>query len=1100
VVSEAFYDKIREKNTVRYGTDISVFGPYLLGNLYSEKTHFIFELLQNAEDACERASKAGELRRFVIKFRLYPDRLEVSNNGIKFDDNDVQGICGIVASAKDGTVTQIGKFGIGFKSVYAYTISPGIFSDRHCFYIKDLVHPFFCNRKETIPLEETTFTIPFNKPDIKPEAAFEEIKKRLGNLGVKSMLFLNNLEEISFKVGLSESKYIRSSKAENNHCFVTLRQIDNGIQKTRENWLVFEKQLGNSVKQSIKIAYQVSTDPKTGKNRIVPAEGALLFVYFPTEKETHLQFVIHGPFNTTPSRDNIKQNDVTNLWLIEQIGDFVAENMLTIKELNLLDVDFLNAFPIDTDHFAIRESIFRPIYEKVKDKLCSDIPLLPTFDKGYATAHQALLARSEDLRKLVSSAQLDSLFDRNNSKWLDSAISENRTPDLWRYLTCALLIEVIDSETFAKSLTETFFKVQTDEWIIQFYDFLGDQKALWRESGPYEKAGVLRSRPIIRLEDNSHVPPFDNYGNPKVHLPSRDPSINTQFQNIMKNTISTDKRARVFLKALGIEEPDLTASILDSVLPLYCDEKKQVTDEDNVKHIKMILQSLATCSENKKESLIAQMKRISVLRAINSSTMEKAYKKPIEIHLGKIYTGKNGIEAYFEGNRNIWFLDERYSSLLEKNSLLQKLKDMGCIDGIVPSYGQPNYMNHVIISNSFGWHSRGLNGFDPNCEIEGLEFAIENINIARAKVIWQLAMVLSQTICGEVEKSTKQDYQNSSKHFQYSDMGKLLHEEKWIPDKKLVFHKPSTIKLSEMPDDFNKASSEAKSVAEKIGLKSEPNQQIEKLCENAPDDIKHLLKHAQPLLDIFSSAGPEQRTKIIESARKILMEKNEILTADAGKIVSYVTPTRSELLSDFTLAMKADQNQVPIPENKTWTGPTPEQEIAIQKRKLEALSKMSEDPQVILKEEKLTKRVKTKENLEPNLRAFLLSQYHGNCQVCNERLDLGVLKDPYFEIYRLDEKKNLHGEWSNQEFNTICLCPNCHALMKYGGRDLTNIMEKAKVISNHEEAPEPITERNGDFYEVRVSIAGKERKIFYTPIHMASIIAFLKFSKEGPQF
>ena len=44
----ADYQKIREENVARYGWDTAVLD--LLGQLYSERTHFIFELIQNAED------------------------------------------------------------------------------------------------------------------------------------------------------------------------------------------------------------------------------------------------------------------------------------------------------------------------------------------------------------------------------------------------------------------------------------------------------------------------------------------------------------------------------------------------------------------------------------------------------------------------------------------------------------------------------------------------------------------------------------------------------------------------------------------------------------------------------------------------------------------------------------------------------------------------------------------------------------------------------------------------------------------------------------------------------------------------------------------
>jgi hypothetical protein len=45
------YKVIRQENERRYGTDIGRYGPILLANRYDDRTHFLYELLQNAEDA-----------------------------------------------------------------------------------------------------------------------------------------------------------------------------------------------------------------------------------------------------------------------------------------------------------------------------------------------------------------------------------------------------------------------------------------------------------------------------------------------------------------------------------------------------------------------------------------------------------------------------------------------------------------------------------------------------------------------------------------------------------------------------------------------------------------------------------------------------------------------------------------------------------------------------------------------------------------------------------------------------------------------------------------------------------------------------------------
>ena len=126
----ADYDEIRAENVARYGWDTAVLE--LLGQLYSERTHFIFELIQNAEDA-----GATDLT-----FTLFADRLEVRHDGRDFTVADVRAICGVGQGTKTADLTQIGEFGIGFKAVYAYTDSPRIHSGAENFRIENYVRPY----------------------------------------------------------------------------------------------------------------------------------------------------------------------------------------------------------------------------------------------------------------------------------------------------------------------------------------------------------------------------------------------------------------------------------------------------------------------------------------------------------------------------------------------------------------------------------------------------------------------------------------------------------------------------------------------------------------------------------------------------------------------------------------------------------------------------------------------------------------------------------------------------------------------------------------------------------------------------------------------
>src|SRR6201997_4973772 len=141
----ADYQKIREENIARYGWDTAVLD--LLGQLYSERTHFIFELIQNAEDA-----GATELA-----FGLFADRLELRLDGRPFTE---AAVCGVGKSGKSGDLTAIRKFGIGFKSVYAYTRSPRIDSGDEHFRIESYVRPFPVQPR--LAQAGTLFVFPFD--------------------------------------------------------------------------------------------------------------------------------------------------------------------------------------------------------------------------------------------------------------------------------------------------------------------------------------------------------------------------------------------------------------------------------------------------------------------------------------------------------------------------------------------------------------------------------------------------------------------------------------------------------------------------------------------------------------------------------------------------------------------------------------------------------------------------------------------------------------------------------------------------------------------------------------------------------------------------
>jgi HSP90 family molecular chaperone len=87
--------------------------------LYSESTHFLLELLQNADDNTYHSEPT-----LKITYRIQDDGasfLQIDSNEIGFTYADVVALCSIGNSTKKGSghaKNATGEKGIGFKSVF----------------------------------------------------------------------------------------------------------------------------------------------------------------------------------------------------------------------------------------------------------------------------------------------------------------------------------------------------------------------------------------------------------------------------------------------------------------------------------------------------------------------------------------------------------------------------------------------------------------------------------------------------------------------------------------------------------------------------------------------------------------------------------------------------------------------------------------------------------------------------------------------------------------------------------------------------------------------------------------------------------------------
>ena len=728
----ADYDQIRDENIARYGWDTAVLE--LLGQLYSERSHFIFELIQNAEDA-----GATEMT-----FELCQDRLEVRHDGRPFTPADVRGICGVGQSSKADDLTQIGKFGIGFKAVYAYTDSPQIYSAAENFRIEKYVRPY-----PVRPAGEpagTVFVFPFDRADVPPALAVREISAALTGLHAETLLFLRSVERIRVcgqatadvrheRTGVARSRSMRQ-----------VRLVSRGADgPSTEDWLIWQRPLDALGQADLRVEIAFTLRADIDARRVVRRESSPLVVSFPTQKETFLGFLIQGPYRTTPARDNVPDQDEWNQSLAGETATLLTDVLGELAGEGLLTADILQALPLDASRFG-PATMLRPLFDSTRSALAEG-ELIPVDPGGYRSARQLRLASGAGLRELLTPELLGELVGEPDPvAFVHDSVSEAGTPLLWRYLREEIAIPEVTPRSALAAMDGGFLTARADQWIGRLYRFLDQNHDLWREPRqPGEQPGVARSSPIIRLEDGTQVAPFDPRGRPAAYLPGPVPS---SFATV-RRTVADLPGARQFLTSLGYAEPDIVAEVLDRVLPRY--DKADVAHLDPAEHeadLELIARALAEAPQAGRARISEQLQLTTFLVAENAATGEHRLMRP-----GELYLRTTPLEGYFAGNPDAWLGADSYGPWLAQ------LREMGVRDAAAVSARRPDELGHVLVAEDFAWHERGVAGFDPAAQIDGLEYALAHPNAARSEYVWNALLVPNRhLIAGVVETSHRMEY------------------------------------------------------------------------------------------------------------------------------------------------------------------------------------------------------------------------------------------------------------------------------------------------------------------------------------------------------
>ena len=769
------YERIREENILEYGQGTRHLA-LISDRLYPDQTHFVYELLQNAEDA--GASK--------VAFALFEDHLDVRHDGRVFDERDVKGICGIGEGTKEEDLTKIGKFGIGFKSVYSFTATPAIHSGPEHFEVRHYVRPYSAVVRETGDGCTTLFSFPFDRDDRPPSETHAAIAARLRALGVYTMIFLRSINEITWEdvpAGehgsyLKEAKRIERVSCARRVTVVGDSEKENEDAQSDCDWLVFDHPVSLPAGDGevfVEIAFALASDETKGTECVAPIQTAApLVVFFPTEKDTKLGFLLQGPYQTTPARDNVPKDNTWNALLVQETAQLLVDALHIVRDMGLLTVDFLDVLPLRVSDVPVG-SMLRPLYESVRAALASQ-PLFPAAYGGHISGADAKLASGANLVEVVGDDQLTALFGAPEAsrRWLSTEITDGRQP-LYDYLTgrqsryswqapTEPLVPglVVRPPQFVRALECDFLEAQEDDWITRLYGYLLDQKDVWP---------TLRTIPIVRLEGGTHVLPFNDAGGPAAHLPT-DGSVDLA---VVSRSVATDQKARKFLvEAFDYAEPDLAAQVIEQVLCKY-DGGKHVPPDEHQRDVERVLEAVELRDSPRYRDLLAALRSTPWLLARCAGGGDKAYEVP-----GRTYLPTEKLKHFFIGNEDACFVDEPDigQDLLKQLGTRSK-PDVTCRG--LDSYKRCPH-DPVTLRSYWGDHSRGLECFDPDTNIDGLHYALEHVTLERSVYIWnELLPDVVPFLHGTVQKATRQDFSNARSAEQDSVLGKAVKTEAWVP-------------------------------------------------------------------------------------------------------------------------------------------------------------------------------------------------------------------------------------------------------------------------------------------------------------------------------
>lgn len=1018
----------------------------LLTDLYPDNAHFIYELLQNAEDA--RASQ--------VSFILNEDSVEFEHNGDRlFSIDDVDSITSIGVSTKKDDPTNIGKFGVGFKAVFAYTNTPEIQSGEFHFRIRDLVVPDSDGLVSIFLGNRTCFVFPFDNPKKPCERARTEIERNLRQLDESMLLFLSNIHKIDYRLPDSTSGFLERAEQDGNRIEISIQHPGESTPASAF-FLRFEKEVEvtdeDCEPKSCRILVAFGMEKNEGQNteksdkqgkqyspsqwQIKPLEPGRISIYFPAEKETsNLRFHLHAPFASTVARDSIRDCPANNE-LRDHLADLIAESLTTIRKQRLLTVRFLATLPNDKDNLSL---FYKPIMNRLIVEFKKE-KLIPMKRGSYAPAARVFRG-SAQLSNLLSDDDLATILGEGYSSplWVANPPQRNQREDV--FLSMLNISEwttenLVNALSAHPELIMEWLAKKTDEWHQQLYALLGDYlsnapSSAWSEArNRKEKLVGLR---IVRKNDGT----YDIGSN--CYFPGDEIKYDDLMPRAAKKTYTSGlskeqkEKARNFLEKIGVREVGEAEQVEVILKNRYSHTAvNHNAFKPDMKDIKRFIELV-----EKEPIRVSLFKDYFIFKLADGR-----WGKPSKVYLDSPFYD-TGLTAYYE----------TLGAESQFSALSQDYKECGIscekIGEFAKRFGVTFELPIIEVNCDHNPELPFLQGGPGNYgnreyedwTVPQLDKLFEAPTIELARLIWQTMNSLGggwKYLCARYKKSDKSGWRTAN-----SQLVHLLRKAAWVPQKSGYLVRPCDASRDQLPKGF-------------------PYDEGQKWLE---------------AIEFGTAARKESEEYHVRNNQALKMGFDSVDEAEQMAEVAAVCRQMGKTPSDLIAQLN--------PNKKTKKTSFPKSGAMDPGRREERLiEQLADTPEKKYEERERSVRI-TRWSVDPS--HWLRVQYTNDtgqmvCQICQEEMPFRKRDgEYYFEAVEALSKNHFPRE---HEFQYLALCPLCAAMYKEFVKCDETLMETFKKALLDSDGP-----------EIALQLGDRNKSIRFVESHFLDIKTILR-SKE----